>query len=48
MIDFRLGKLYSRYPIFQAVFGKLSWTHLVEIVRIENELEKVVFNSIKL
>ena len=27
---------YSRYPIFQAVPGKLSWAHLVEIIRINN------------
>lgn len=32
--------LYLRFPIFQAVLGKLSWTQLLEIIPIENELER--------
>ena len=51
-LTIRLGKGYSKsnlfnmrlfyqcFPIFQAVPGKLSWTILVEIIRIENELER--------
>ncbi|MDR3189032.1 MAG: PDDEXK nuclease domain-containing protein [Prevotellaceae bacterium] len=30
----------SGFSIFQAVPGKLSWSHLVEIINIENELER--------
>lgn len=32
--------LYLRFPIFQAVLGKLSWTQLLEIIPIDNELER--------
>ncbi len=32
--------LYLRFPIFQAVLGKLSWTQLLEIISIDNELER--------
>lgn len=32
--------LYLRFPIFQAVLGKLSWTQLLEIIPIENQLER--------
>jgi predicted nuclease of restriction endonuclease-like (RecB) superfamily len=31
---------YRRFPIFQALPGKLNWTVLVEIIRIDNELER--------
>ena len=37
---FNMRLFYTQFPIFQAVPGKLSWTHLVEIVRIDNELER--------
>ena len=37
---FNMRLFYIRFPIFQALPGKLSWTHLVEIVRIDNELER--------
>ena len=37
---FNMRLFYSRFPIFQAVPGKLGWTHLVEIIRIDNELER--------
>jgi hypothetical protein len=37
---FNMRLFYIQFPIFQAVPGKLSWTHLVEIVRIDNELER--------
>lgn len=32
--------LYLRFPIFQAVLGKLSWTQLLEIIPIDDELER--------
>jgi len=31
---------FMRFPICQAVPSKLSWTHLVEIVRIDDEIER--------
>jgi len=37
---FNMRLFYTQFPIFQAVPGKLSWTHLVEIIRIDNELER--------
>jgi len=37
---FNMRLFYIQFPIFQAVPGKLSWTHLVEIIRIDNELER--------
>ena len=37
---FNMRLFYSRFPIFQALPGKLGWTHLVEIIRIEDELER--------
>ncbi len=32
--------LYLRFPIFQTVSGKFSWSMLIELVNIENELER--------
>ncbi|MDR2962875.1 MAG: PDDEXK nuclease domain-containing protein [Bacteroidales bacterium] len=37
---FNMRMFYTRFPIFQAVPGKLSWTLLSEIIRIDNELER--------
>ena len=37
---FNMRLLYLRFPIFQAVLGKLSWTQLLEIIPIDNELER--------
>ena len=37
---FNMRLFYVHFPIFQALPGKLSWTHLVEIIRIDNELER--------
>ncbi|MCL1856038.1 MAG: PDDEXK nuclease domain-containing protein, partial [Kiritimatiellaeota bacterium] len=37
---FNMRLLYSRFPIFQAVLGKLGWTHLIEIIRIDDDLER--------
>jgi len=31
---------YQRFPIFQTLSGKLSWSHYVEIISIDNELER--------
>lgn len=32
--------LYLRFPIFQTLSGKFSWSMLIELVNIENELER--------
>jgi hypothetical protein len=37
---FNMRLFYMRFPIFQAVHGKLSWTLLAEIIRIDDELER--------
>jgi len=37
---FNMRLFYTRFPIFQAVPGKLSWTLLAEIIRIDDELER--------
>jgi len=37
---FNMRLFYMRFPIFQTLPGKLGWTHLVEIIRIDNELER--------
>jgi len=37
---FNMRLFYMRFSIFQTVSGKLSWTHLVEIIRIDDELER--------
>jgi predicted nuclease of restriction endonuclease-like (RecB) superfamily len=37
---FNMRLFYMRFPIFQAVPGKLTWTHLIEIIRIDDELER--------
>jgi predicted nuclease of restriction endonuclease-like (RecB) superfamily len=37
---FNMRLFYTRFPIFQALPGILSWTLLVEIIRIDDELER--------
>ena len=37
---FNMRLFYMRFPIFQALPGKLGWTHLVEIIRIDDDLER--------
>jgi predicted nuclease of restriction endonuclease-like (RecB) superfamily len=37
---FNMRLFYIRFPIFQTVPGILGWTNLVEIIRIDNELER--------
>lgn len=32
--------LYLRFPILQTVSGKLSWSHFIELIGIDNELER--------
>ena len=37
---FNMRLFYTRFPIFQTVSGKLSWSHVIEIVSVDNELER--------
>ena len=37
---FNMRLFYMRFPIFQTVSGKLSWSHIIEIVNIDNQLER--------
>lgn len=32
--------LYLRFPIFQTVSGKLSWSHFIELITIDNDVER--------
>ena len=37
---YNMRLFYLRYPIFQKPSGKLSWSHYVELLKIENDLER--------
>ena len=37
---FNMRLFYVRFPIFQTLSGKLSWSHIIEIVNIDNQLER--------
>ncbi len=37
---FNMRLFYTHFPIFQTLSGKLSWSHILEIVNIDNELER--------
>ena len=37
---FNMRLLYIRFPKFQTLSGKLSWSHYLELIGIENELER--------
>ena len=37
---FNMRLFYSRFPIFQTVSGKLGWSHIIELIYIDNELER--------
>lgn len=37
---FNMKLFYARFPILQTVSGKLSWSHIVELVNIESKLER--------
>lgn len=42
---FNMRLLYLRFPKFQTLSGKLSWSHYVELIGIENELERNYYFS---
>ena len=35
-----MRKFYNYYPTFQTVSGKLSWSHICEIIRLDDPLER--------
>lgn len=37
---FNMRKFYSMYPKFQTVSGKLSWSHYLEIIKIEKSVKR--------
>jgi hypothetical protein len=37
---FNMRLFYTRFPIFQTVSGKLTWSHIIEIISIDNKLER--------
>ena len=37
---FNMRLFYTQFPIFQTLSGKLSWSHIIEIVNIENRFER--------
>jgi predicted nuclease of restriction endonuclease-like (RecB) superfamily len=37
---FNMRLFYTQFPIFQTVSGKLSWSHIIEIVNIDDKLER--------
>ena len=37
---FYMRLFYRRFPIFQSLLGKLGWTRLIEIIGIDNDLER--------
>ena len=37
---YNMRLFYQRYPIFQKASGKLSWSHYVELLKIDDELER--------
>ena len=37
---FNMRLFYMRFPIFQTLSGKLSWSHIIELVNIDNNLER--------
>ena len=37
---FNMRLFYMRFPIFQTVSGKLSWSHIIEIVNVDDKLER--------
>ncbi len=40
-----MRKFYLLYPIFQTVSEKLSWSHICELITIENELERKFYEK---
>lgn len=36
---YNMRKLYVRFPIFQTLSGKLSWSHYLELLKLEDEQE---------
>lgn len=40
-----MRKFYNYYPIFQTVSGKLSWSHICEIIRLDDQFERSFYQK---
>lgn len=40
-----MRKFYNYYPTFQTVSGKLSWSHICEIIRLDDPLERSFYQK---
>lgn len=40
-----MRKMYSYYPTFQTVSEKLSWSHICEIIRLDDPLERSFYQK---
>ena len=43
-----MRQFYTAYPIFQTVSGKLSWSHYIELLCIEDDLERNLGESLNM
>lgn len=41
----RMRQLYSEYPIYAELTHKLSWTHLIELLKINDKLERSFYEK---
>lgn len=41
----QMRKFYLTYPICQTVSGKLSWSHICELLKVDDELERSFYES---
>jgi len=41
----KMRKLYNTYPILQTVSAKLSWSHYVELLKIEDPMERSFYEK---
>lgn len=43
MVNEAKSHFYLLYPIFQTVYRKLSWSHFCELISIDDDLERSVY-----
>ena len=42
---YNMRKLYLEYPIFQTLSGKLTWSHYIELLKIDDPLERAFYEK---
>ena len=42
---YNMRLFYLRYPILQKASGKLSWSHYVELLKVDNDLERSFYEQ---